>query len=385
MDLTNSNLSSFDLTGKRVLLRVDFNIPIRDDEILNDERMVRALPTIEYLLEHAESLRIITHRGRPQESGKIQPEFSVKPIAKRLSQLLDIPIPIANSLEDLDQAAKIVMLENIRFFNGEKNNSEELAKQLGKSSDIYIMDAFGTAHRKQASTYEAIIQSKESCAGFLLKNEVEALNKSLQNPPKPNLAIIGGAKVSSKLGLINNLKDKTDFIIVGGGITNTFLKASGYEVGSSLVEDSMLDIAKEILESGKVLLPSRVIVSSTFEGSNIAEKNIDEISANEMILDQALTEDMKEAIKKSKLILWNGPLGVFENELFSKGTRDLSKHISESQGLSIAGGGETLSAINTFINKDDVSYCSTGGGAFLEFMEGKKLPSIEALESKYLD
>ena len=381
------SLVDIDISNKNLVVRVDMNVPIGDKKIQDPTRIKACLPTINYALEKNCKVLLISHLGRPTE-GSTEDKYSLEPVSEYLSEILDEPVSLEKDISNTEifkSGPRVKVLENIRFYKGEKTNSSELGKNLGLLGDVYVFDAFGTSHRKQASTYEAIIQSKESCAGFLLKNEVEALNKSLQNPPKPNLAIIGGAKVSSKLGLINNLKDKTDFIIVGGGITNTFLKASGHEVGSSLVEDSMLDIAKEILESGKVLLPSRVIVSSTFEGSNIAEKNIDEISANEMILDQALTEDMKEAIKKSKLILWNGPLGVFENELFSKGTRDLSKHISESQGFSIAGGGETLSAINTFINKDDVSYCSTGGGAFLEFMEGKKLPSIEALESKYLD
>ena len=381
------SLVDIDISNKNLVVRVDMNVPIGDKKIQDPTRIKACLPTINYALEKNCKVLLISHLGRPTE-GSTEDKYSLEPVSEYLSEILDEPVSLEKDISNTEifkSGPRVKVLENIRFYKGEKTNSSELGKNLGLLGDVYVFDAFGTSHRKQASTYEAIIQSKESCAGFLLKNEVEALNKSLQNPPKPNLAIIGGAKVSSKLGLINNLKDKTDFIIVGGGITNTFLKASGHEVGSSLVEDSMLDIAKEILESGKVLLPSRVIVSSTFEGSNIAEKNIDEISANEMILDQALTEDMKEAIKKSKLILWNGPLGVFENKLFSKGTRDLSKHISESQGFSIAGGGETLSAINTFINKDDVSYCSTGGGAFLEFMEGKKLPSIEALESKYLD
>ena len=381
------NLVDIDISNKNLVVRVDMNVPIRNKKIQDPTRIKACLPTINYALEKNCKVLLISHLGRPTE-GTREDKFSLAPVSEYLSDILDEPVSLEKDMSNTEifkSGPRVKVLENIRFYKGEKNNDSELGKSLGLLGDIYVFDAFGTSHRKQASTYEAIIQSKEACAGFLLKNEVEALNKSLQNPPKPNIAIIGGAKVSSKLGLINNLKDKTDFIIVGGGITNTFLKASGHEVGSSLVEDSMLDIAREILESGKVLLPSRVIVSSTFEGDNVAEKGIDEISANEMILDQAITEDIKEAIEKSKLILWNGPLGVFENELFSKGTKDLAKNISESQGFSIAGGGETLSAINTFINKDDVSYCSTGGGAFLEFMEGKKLPSIEALESKYLD
>jgi phosphoglycerate kinase len=256
------SLVDIDISNKNLVVRVDMNVPIRDKKIQDPTRIKACLPTINYALEKNCKVLLISHLGRPAE-GTREDKFSLAPVSEYLSDILDEPVSLEKDMSNTDifkSGPRVKVLENIRFYKGEKNNDSELGKSLGLLGDVYVFDAFGTSHRKQASTYEAIIQSKEACAGFLLKNEVEALNKSLQNPPKPNIAIIGGAKVSSKLGLIKNLKDKTDFIIVGGGITNTFLKASGHEVGSSLVEDSMLDIAREILESGKVLLPSRVIV-----------------------------------------------------------------------------------------------------------------------------
>jgi phosphoglycerate kinase len=324
---------------------------------------------------------LVSHLGRPVE-GKIDKVFSLSPVAEALSSILDEPVQLISSLESDDifnTKNNIQLLENIRFFSGEMSNDSSLGKLLGGMGDIYVFDAFGTAHRKQASTHAAILSSKDSCGGILLKKEIEALNKAMLNTLSPYLAIIGGAKVSSKLGLINTLNTNADSIIVGGGIANTFLKASGYEVGTSLVEDSMLDIASDMLKKNKILLPSMVVTSTSFEGADVKIKKIDAVTNDEMILDQLLTEQMQDVIKSSKLILWNGPLGVFENPLFSSGTESLAQNIKTSDGYSIAGGGETLSAINTFINKDDVSYCSTGGGAFLEYMEGKKLPSIEAL------
>ena len=281
-----------------------------------------------------------------------------------------------------NSSSNIQILENIRFFTGEKSNSKELGKSLSNLGDVYVFDAFGTSHREQASTHSAITYSSQVCAGILLEQEIESLTKALNESEKPYTAIIGGAKVSTKLELIKNLNTKADHVIVGGGIANTFIKASGYEVGKSLYEESMLDIAKDILKSGKIILPETVVTSLNFDGEQIQQKDISDVAPDEMILDQVVTSQMKEVISSSKTILWNGPLGVFENKEFSQGTKELSKEISKSKGFSIAGGGETLAAINKFINKDDVSYCSTGGGAFLEFMEGKDLPSIVALKLK---
>ena len=311
--------------------------------------------------------------------------FSLKPVAKAASEVFGQEVEIIKSIEDpaiFQGNSCIQLLENIRFFDGEKANTEELGDKLGNLGDLYVFDAFGTSHREQASTHSSIIQANAACSGILLEQEIDALTKALNNTQKPYTAIIGGAKVSTKLELIKNINSKADHVIVGGGIANTFIKAAGYEVGQSLIEESMVGIAKELLDKGKVILPEKVITSETFEGKNISEKNISDVGINEMILDQLVTQKIQDIVLSSKTILWNGPLGVFENDYFSKGTKELSKEIAKSDSFSIAGGGETLSAINKFINKDDVSYCSTGGGAFLEFMEGKDLPSIQALKAK---
>ena len=375
------SLVELNITGKNLVIRADMNVPIKNGVIKDLTRIKACLPSIEYALANNCKVLLVSHLGRPIE-GKTDKVFSLSPVAEALSSILDEPVQLLNSPDSDDifnTKNKVQLLENIRFFSGEMSNNSSLGKLLGCMGDIYVFDAFGTAHRKQASTHAAILSSKDSCGGILLKQEIESLNRAMLNAPSPYLAIIGGAKVSSKLGLINTLNKKADSIIVGGGIANTFLKASGYEVGTSLVEDSMLDIASNMLKENKILLPSMVVTSTSFEGSDVKLKKIDDVTSDEMILDQMLTIKMQDVIKSSKLILWNGPLGVFENPLFSLGTESLAQNIKSSSGYSIAGGGETLSAINTFINKDDVSYCSTGGGAFLEYMEGKKLPSIEAL------
>ena len=375
------SLVELNITGKNLVIRVDMNVPIKNGVIKDLTRIKACLPSIEYALANNCKVLLVSHLGRPIE-GKTDKVFSLSPVAEALSSILDEPVQLINSPDSDDifnTKNKVQLLENIRFFSGEMSNNSSLGKLLGCMGDIYVFDAFGTAHRKQASTHAAILSSKDSCGGILLKQEIESLKRAMLNAPSPYLAIIGGAKVSSKLGLINTLNKKADSIIVGGGIANTFLKASGYEVGTSLVEDSMLDIASNMLKENKILLPSMVVTSTSFEGSDVKLKKIDDVTSDEMILDQMLTIKMQDVIKSSKLILWNGPLGVFENPLFSLGTESLAQNIKSSSGYSIAGGGETLSAINTFINKDDVSYCSTGGGAFLEYMEGKKLPSIEAL------
>ena len=381
------SLAELNISNKNLVIRVDMNVPISNGAITDLTRIEACLPSIKHALDNNCKILLVSHLGRPTE-GKTEEAFSLAPVSEALSNILNEPVQLVDSYASnkiFNSNERVQLLENVRFFNGEMSNDDSLGKALGGLGDIYVFDAFGTAHRKQASTHSAILSSKESCSGILLKREIDLLNRAMLNAPSPYLAIIGGAKVSSKLGLIKNLNMKADNIIVGGGIANTFLKASGYEIGTSLVEDSMLDVAAKMLKVGKILLPSTVVTSTSFQGSNVKIKQIDDVTSEEMILDQMLTPNMKDAIKRSKLILWNGPLGVFENSLFSSGTESLAKNIKESNGYSIAGGGETLSAINTFINKDDVSYCSTGGGAFLEFMEGKELPSIEALGREKLD
>ena len=372
------------ITNKNFVIRVDMNVPIKEGNVQDLTRIKACLPTIRYALDQGAKILLVSHLGRPTE-GLYEEIFSLKPVAKAASDIFGQEVDLIKSIEDpaiFQGNSCIQLLENIRFFEGEKANTAELGDKLGNLGDLYVFDAFGTSHREQASTHSSIIHANTACSGILLEQEIDALTKALNNTQKPYTAIIGGAKVSTKLELIKNINSKADHVIVGGGIANTFIKAAGYEVGQSLIEESMVGIAKELLDKGKVILPEKVITSETFEGKNITEKNISDVGINEMILDQLVSQKIQDIVLSSKTILWNGPLGVFENDYFSKGTEELSKEIAKSDGFSIAGGGETLSAINKFINKDDVSYCSTGGGAFLEFMEGKDLPSIQALKAK---
>ena len=379
-----NNLSELTLENKKLIIRVDMNVPIHDGAVYDQTRILASIPTIKYCLGKGAKILLVSHLGRPIE-GEPDSIFSLKPIAECLIKILAEEVDLVSELNDpsiFNSSSRVQLLENIRFFEGEKANSNILGKLLADSCDIYVFDAFGTSHREQASTHSAIVQSNQACAGLLLDKEITALTKALNEYENPYTAVIGGSKVSTKLELIKNINSKADFVIVGGGIANTFIKAAGHEVGISLYEESMLDIAKDLLDGGKIILPDTVITSLTFEGEEVSEKNISDVNSNEMILDQLLTTKMIEAINASKTILWNGPLGVFENQLFEIGTRDLAQAIAASSAFSIAGGGETISAINKFIKADDVSYCSTGGGAFLEFMEGKDLPSIQALKSK---
>ena len=380
MDLTNSKLPSFDFAGKRVLLRVDFNIPIKGEEVLNDERMVRALPTINYLLEKSRSLKIITHRGRPSESGEIEPEFSVKPIANRLSELINIPVPIADSLEDLEQDKKIIMLENIRFFQGEKDNSEDLAKALGKHGDVYIMDAFGTAHRKQSSTFGVIDSVAEAGVGFLVEDELEALKKILVNPKKPLIGIIGGSKISTKINVIDSLTSYVDKLIIGGALANTCYKAMGKNIGKSLFEEDYLGVAEKLVGNKKIVLPENVVVLDTSNDS-VLEKHIDDIASHEAICDvgKRSLDYFQKHIASAKTIFWNGPLGKFEDPRFSEGTSEVAKIMSECEAYSIIGGGETITSFANINLMDSVDYASTAGGAFLEYIEKNSLPCIDKI------
>ena len=379
-----NRLSELNISNKNLVIRVDMNVPIKDGAVVDNTRIIACMPTIKFALENNAKVLLITHLGRPTE-GSFEEQFSLKPLVKEISRILECNVDLVDSLDSseiFNSSSNIQILENIRFFVGEKTNSNELGRALSSLGDIYVFDAFGTSHREQASTHSAIAHSNSACAGILLEKEIEALTKVLNESMNPYTAIIGGSKVSTKLELIKNINTKADHIIVGGGIANTFIKAAGHEVGISLFEESMVHIAKDLLKDGKIILPETVVTSKTFEGDDIQEKNIAEVRENEMILDQFLNEEIESIISTSRTILWNGPLGVFENKYFSRGTEQLSNSIAKSDGFSIAGGGETLTAINKFINKDDVSYCSTGGGAFLEFMEGKDLPSIAALKAK---
>ena len=378
------NLSSLEIKNKNLVIRVDMNVPISGGNVLDTTRITACIPTIDYALKNKAKILLVSHLGRPTES-VFEDQFSLKPVAACLSEIIDESVEVVDQLDSkkiFNSASRVQILENIRFFKGEKDNSDELGSILGSLGHIYVYDAFGTAHRKQASTHSAIKHASIACAGLLMEKENSFLSQALKVNDRPYLAVIGGAKVSTKLELIKHISNVADSIIVGGGIANTFLKASGKNIGISLVEDSMLDVAKEILEKKKIVLPERVVTSKTFEGESVNKKSINDISEDEMILDAHLDYEVISLIHNAKTILWNGPMGVFENIHFEDGTRELAKAIAKSEAFSIAGGGETLSAINKFIKSDDVSYCSTGGGAFLEFMEGKVLPSIEVLNSK---
>jgi len=382
-----NRLSDLNISNQNLVIRVDMNVPIEDGVVTDNTRILACMPTIKFAQKSNAKILLVTHLGRPKE-GTFDKKFSLKPVATEVSKILGYEVDFIDNLDStkiFNGSSDIQILENIRFFEGEKSNCNKLGKSLSSLGDIYVFDAFGTSHREQSSTHSAIVNSNLSCAGLLLEKEIDSLTKALNESQNPYTAIIGGAKVSTKLELIKNINSKadhTDHIIVGGGIANTFLKAAGHEIGISLCEESMVGIAKELLNDGKIILPDTVITSKNFEGEDIKEKHISEVKKNEMILDQFLNDEIDNAISSSNTILWNGPLGVFENKSFKEGTEQLSNAIAKSNAFSIAGGGETLSAINKFINKDDVSYCSTGGGAFLEFMEGKDLPSIAALKAK---
>ena len=373
-------LKDIDLRNKRAVLRLDLNVPIQDNKISDDSRIIASLPTIHRVLKDAKNLLIISHLGRPEE-GVIQKEFSMKPIADYLERVIDEKITIIDYLDStgLFRASKVQILENIRFFKGEKENCEQLGKSLGELGDVYIFDAFGTAHRKQASTYSAIKHASQSCAGLLMEKEITMLSEILNEINHPFTAIIGGAKISTKINLISNLANKASCIVVGGGIANTFLKAAGFEIGESLFEKDFIQVAEKLLETGKIHLPNQVYVGSHINTDKSIIKDLDELEPTDRIFDLKLNNKIISNLKDSKTILWNGPLGVFENIVFEQGTQELAKIISNSKAFSVAGGGETLAAINKFISKDELSYCSSGGGSFLEFMEGKTLPSVEAL------
>ena len=378
------NLTSLDITNKNLVIRVDMNVPIQNGIVTDTSRIKACIPTIKLALENNAKVLLISHLGRPEE-GKFEEKFSMKPVAESLSSIINQEVGLVDRLDSEDifkSSFNIQILENIRFFKGEKANDKDLGNTLANLGDIYVFDAFGTAHREQASTHSAIEQSKIACAGLLLEREIDFLTKALNDYQNPYVAIIGGAKVSTKLELIKYINNVADNIIVGGGIANTFILASGLNVGKSLVEETMVDTAKSILDEGKIILPKVVITAESLEGKNINKKLISDVKDNEMILDLYIEEETTQLINEAKTILWNGPMGVFENKAFEEGTKDLSLAIAKSKAFSLAGGGETLSAINKYIKPDDVSYCSTGGGAFLEFMEGKTLPAIKVLNSK---
>ena len=377
-------LNEISLSDKSVLLRLDLNTPIEAGVVTNQERIIRSLPTVNFILESGARLIIMSHLGRPEENNMFQEEFSLAPVVKEMEGLLNMQIPLysLSEIEGLDQVDHISIIENTRFNIGEKNNDIELSKRLAALADVFVMDAFATSHRAHASTTGVITFSDDACAGFLLDEELTALSKVKENA-KSSIAVLGGAKISTKLSLIDSLSKTVDKVILGGGIANTCLAAKGYEVGKSLIEDSMLEEAKELIKNPKIIIPESVIVSiSADEPGRITSAN--SIQENEAIFDIAPASlvDLEPIIMNAGTILWNGPIGFFEKENFFAGTAMIAEMIISSKGFSVAGGGDTISAAEKAGVLDSLDYVSTAGGAFLEFMEGKKLPALEALIDK---
>ncbi|MFL2742650.1 MAG: phosphoglycerate kinase [Gammaproteobacteria bacterium] len=383
MSQIENSISSIDLTDKSVLLRVDFNVPLKGSELLDDERLIRALPTINFIAENAKSLKIISHLGRPEETGLVQDKFSLKPVAKKLAELLGKEVNLVNSLKELKSLKNISMLENIRFYKGEKQNEDKLSKALAETADVFVMDAFGTAHRKQASTFGVTKFVKEACVGLLVEEELKALEKIIDSPEKPILGIIGGSKISTKMKVLESLTRHVDHLIIGGALANTCLKALGKNIGKSLYEKDFIELAKTIIKNKKILLPSYVVVTKGRD-ANLEEKHIDDVEDDDIIFDigQSSIEDFSQYINSAKTIIWNGPMGYFEEERFAKGTAGIALKISESTGYSIIGGGETLASFSNLNMMDCVDYASTAGGAFLEYIELGTLPCIEVIKNK---
>ena len=377
-------MSKVDLAQKRVVIRADLNVPVKDGLVTSDARIVASLPTIQLALETAASVTVISHLGRPSE-GHRDTEFSLRPVADRLSELLQMDVPVVGDIESIAGGQGPMLLENIRFFEGEKANDDVLAQRLANQCDVFVMDAFGTAHRAHASTHGIAKFAPVACAGLLLEAELAALQDALASPAKPMLAIVGGAKVSTKLEVLNSLATIADQLLVGGGIANTFIAAAGYGVGKSLHEPDLIDTAREIAQRVTIPLPEDVMVATDFDAAAVAQvRSIDQVGSDEMILDigPATARAWAEQLIQAKTILWNGPVCVFEFDQFGEGTRILAEAVAQSAGFSIAGGGDTLAAIDKYAVIDGVSYISTGGGAFLEFVEGKVLPAVEVLAAR---
>jgi len=366
-----------DLNNKKVGIRVDLNVPIKEGKILSHEKLSAALPSILHILERTQNLCIISHLGRPTE-GDFDPNYSLLPIKEWFDEKLKKELAFIDNLDLIPEG--ISLLENIRFFNGEKENNEELSQKIADAFDVYVMDAFATAHRRSASTFGAIKKSEVACAGMLFSKEVINIEYALKESGSLN-SIVGGSKISTKLKVIESLLKKSQKVLVGGGIANTFLKASGYEIGKSLAEDNMLNMANNMLETGKIILPEKVYVSESMESKNISLVPISDVSKDKMILDIEFN-DKEIKNYSSKATIWNGPLGIFEIDEFSNGTKSLINYLEQLDSKVIAGGGETIFAINKFSDIKNFHYVSTAGGAFLEYLGGSLLPSIEALKSK---
>ena len=379
-------MTDLDLKGKRVFIRADLNVPVKDGKVTSDARIRATIPTLKLALEKGAKVMVTSHLGRPTE-GEFKPEDSLQPVVDYLNEHLDVPVRLVRDYLDGVEvnAGEIVVLENVRINKGEKKNDPELGKKYAALCDVFIMDAFGTAHRAQASTYGVAEFAPVACAGPLLAAELDALGKALKEPARPMVAIVGGSKVSTKLEVLNSLSKIADQIIVGGGIANTFIAAAGHNVGKSLYEADLIPVAKELAASTDIPVPVDVRVGTEFsETAPATEKSVTEVKDDESIFDigDKSAAQLAEIIKNAKTVLWNGPVGVFEFPNFRKGTEIISHAIANSDAFSIAGGGDTLAAIDLFGIADKISYISTGGGAFLEFVEGKVLPAVEILEKR---
>jgi len=384
-------MTDLDLKDKRVLIREDLNVPVKNGVVTSDARIRASLPTIQAAKAAGARVMLMSHLGRPEE-GVYNEEHSLAPVAARLSELLGSKVRFERDWLGgvACEPGEVVLLENVRFNKGEKKNRDELAQQMAALCDVYVMDAFATAHRAEASTHGVGRFAPVACAGILLVNELEALEQALLNPKRPLIAIVGGSKVSTKLTVLENLLGKVDKLIVGGGIANTFLAAAGLPVGKSLHEAEMIDIAKGLLErshagGAEIPLPTDVVVAKEFSDKAEADvKPVEEVSADEMILDIGpdSAERFAAALKGAGSIVWNGPVGVFEFDQFGEGTRTIAQAVAHSPAFSMAGGGDTIAAIEKYGVGQDISYISTAGGAFLEFLEGKKLPAVEMLEAR---
>ena len=384
-------MSDLDLNGKRVLIREDLNVPFKDGKITSDVRIRAALPTIKLALEKGAKVMVMSHRGRPTE-GEFTEQDSMKAIVEYLQSAIDAPVSLASDyLNGVDaKQGEVIVFENVRCNKGEKANDDNLAKAYAALCDVFVMDAFGTAHRAQASTHGVAKFAPVACAGPLLAGELDALGKALDNPARPMVAIVGGAKVSTKLTVLESLSGIVDQLIVGGGIANTFIASEGHSVGKSLVEMDLVDDAKKLSEAaiknnGEIPRTIDVVVGKEFSESTPATlKSVTEVNDDDMIFDigPQTADYLCDILAKAGTIVWNGPVGVFEFEQFSKGTEKIAHAIADSSAFSIAGGGDTLAAVDQFGITDKISYISTGGGAFLEFLEGKKLPAVEILEQR---
>ncbi|MCX8650362.1 phosphoglycerate kinase [Gilliamella sp. B2776] len=379
-------MQDLDLNGKRLFIRSDLNVPVKNGKVTSDARIKASLPTIEEAIKKGAKVMVTSHIGRPTE-GEYNPEFSLQPVVDYLKEHVSFPVRLVKDyLDGVDvKEGELVVLENVRFNVGEGKDDETLSKKYAALCDIYVMDAFGTAHRAQASTHGAGKFAPIACAGPLLAAELDALGKALDNPARPMVAIVAGSKVSTKLTVLDSLSKIADQIIVGGGIANTFIAAEGYNVGKSLYEADLIPEAKKLMANCEIPVPTDVRVATEFsETATATEKSVKDVKENEQILDlgDKSAEVLANIIKNAKTILWNGPVGVFEFPNFRRGTEIVAKAIADSQGFSIAGGGDTLAAIDLFGIEDKISYISTGGGAFLEFVEGKKLPAVAMLEER---